>query len=297
MICATRGPPAHARDLHALLMKILLTNDDGPFGQGICVLRKALEEFGEVTVVCPAEERSGVGHAITWAVPVLARAGRLADGTPAHVLSGTPADCVKFALGEVFDSPPDLVVSGPNVGSNAGVDLFYSGTVAAALEGGLNGIASVALSTNGRNADNMDAVAEQALRVLRLLLDKEELSERRVFNVNIPQLTGEEPPICFTRQSAWFPRWVFVRTDGPSKRVHYWLDSTTSAGGPCPDSDVAALEAGSISITPLRCDLTDAGELDRLIGCMSSQVSATGPVRTGGTEGSSSPGMPGAKRR
>ncbi len=152
-------------------MKILLTNDDGPFAAGLCPLRHALQALGEVTIVCPAEERSGVGHAITYLVPVRAGMVRLHDGSVAHTLTGMPADCVKFAVLSLMDARPDLVVSGPNLGLNLGMDVFYSGTVAAALEGGFYGVPAVALSTTRENDGCMEAVAEQSVRVLRMLLD------------------------------------------------------------------------------------------------------------------------------
>ena len=255
-------------------MKILLTNDDGPFGPGLSLLRQALEELGEVTVLCPAEERSGVSHAITYMVPVRLGSVRMADGAEARTLTGTPADCVKFALLELFDSRPDLLVSGPNLGVNAGVDVFYSGTVAAALEGGFYGVRSVAFSTDRRNAQDMDAVAGQALRVLRGLLELE-TEAPWVFNVNVPYLSGREPPVCFTRQTPTFPPGSCTRTLDSRQREHYWLDSTEGEEDPPPDSDVAVLRAGSISVTPLRGDLTDRAVLEWLRRVASAQLSST----------------------
>lgn len=240
-------------------MKIVLTNDDGPHGPGLSELRRALTGLGEVTVVCPAQERSGVGHAITYLAPLRVGTVRLADGTEARTLSGTPADCVKFALLELLDSPPELVVSGPNVGINAGADLFYSGTVAAALEGGLYGLRSVAFSTNPGNADRIESVAQQALRVLRLLP-----ADGCVFNVNIPLLGEEEPGVRFTRQSPAPPGETYTRQQDPRGRPHYWLGSSANGDPPAPDTDVAAVAAGCISITPLRPDLTDMVALERL---------------------------------
>ena len=244
-------------------MKILLTNDDGPLGAGLCGLRRELLALGEVTVVCPAEERSGVGHAITYLVPVRTGTTRLADGSVAHVLSGMPADCIKFALLVLMKSPPDLIVSGPNLGANAGVDVFYSGTVAAALEGGLYGVPSVAVSTSRENEGKMDAVAAQAMRVLRLLLDSG-LTPGAVVNVNIPRLTGEEPEVRVTSQSTELVPEEYVRFRGPRGRVFHFLEATR---GPEPaplGSDVAAMEAGAISVTPLRRHLTDEAALPRL---------------------------------
>jgi len=261
-------------------MNILLTNDDGPLVPGICLLRKALGSLGEVTVVCPATERSGVSHGITYMAPVRARSVLLADGGPAHVLTGTPADCVKFALLQLLDRAPELVVSGPNLGLNIGVDLFYSGTVAAALEGAFHGITSVAVSTHLRNAGNMGAVAAEALRVLHLLLDEARELGPRAFNVNIPTLGTESPAVRFTRQSPAAPRGEYARAQAPRQEPCYWLDWTPTSGVPPADSDVAALNAGCISVTPLRCDLTDREELARLREVASSQAFALQSIRT-----------------
>lgn len=246
-------------------MRILLTNDDGPFGHGLCSLREAMEDFGEVTVVCPAEERSGVSHSITYLAPVRSQSVRLRDGAPATLLTGAPADCVKFAMLEVFDSPPDLVVSGINLGCNAGVDLFYSGTVAAAVEGAFYGVTSVAVSTARGNADRMEEVARQARRVLDVLLDSSDQAPR-AYSVNIPALAaaGPDPEIRITVQSRAFPPGEFVRGQGPRGREHYFLDSTTGAGPAQHGSDVAALAAGAISVTPLRADLSDADAAEEL---------------------------------
>jgi 5'-nucleotidase len=248
-------------------MKILLTNDDGPFAPGLCPLRHALEALGEVTVVCPAEERSGVGHAITYLAPVRAGTVRLHDGA-AHTLSGTPADCVKFALLNLLGSPPDLVVSGPNLGLNLGMDVFYSGTVAAALEGGFFGVAAIALSTSRENDDRMDAVVAQAVRVLRALL-KSGMGHGAVFNVNIPPLDGAEPELRVTRQDPRLLPEQYRRYDGARGRVHYFLDLADAEPEPGPvGSDAAALQDGAISVTPLRCNLTDEAGVARLSGIL-----------------------------
>jgi 5'-nucleotidase len=252
-------------------MKILLTNDDGPEGPGLVALAQALREFGNVTIVCPCEERSGVGHAITYLVPVHVGQARLDDGTRVRTLTGMPADCVKFGLIELLKSPPDMVASGINLGVNIGIDVFYSGTVAAAVEGGFNGVFSVAFSTVRTNAGRMAAAADQAKRVLRLLLD-DGPPAGGVFNVNIPELSAREPEVRFTRQSRIFPPGSYLRMEGPRDRVHYWLDSTTGGSAPELDSDVAALEAGDISVTPLCPDLTDAAALERLRGHISARA-------------------------
>ncbi len=226
-------------------------------------MRSALADLGEVTVVCPDAERSGVGHAITCLLPVRAQRIRLADGARATVLTGTPADCVKFALLRLMDPPPGLVVSGPNLGTNAGVDMFYSGTLAAALEGGFYGVRSVAISCSRENLERMDRAVEQAMRVLRSLLERWPESTR-VFNVNIPLLDGAEPEVRLVRQNGVFPRGGFSVSRDSRGRTHYWLDSGEDEDPPSADSDEGALAAGHITVTPLRLDLTDHEALRRL---------------------------------
>jgi 5'-nucleotidase len=174
-----------------------------------------------------------------------------------------PADCIKFALLVLMKSPPDLIVSGPNLGTNAGVHVFYSGTVAAALEGGFYGVPSVAVSTSRENEADMSPVAAQAVRVLRLLLDSG-LAPGAVVNVNIPLLSGDEPEIRVASQSTDRMIEEYQRFRAPRGRVYYFLDAAKRPEPPRPGSDLAALEAGAISVTPLRRDLTDEAALPRL---------------------------------
>ncbi len=244
-------------------MRILLVNDDGPFAAGLCALRRALSALGEVTVVCPAQECSGAGHAITYMVPVRPATVQLADGGEAVVLNGTPADCVKFALLQVLDTAPDLVVSGPNLGVNVGMDVFYSGTVAAAVEAGFYGLRSVALSSSRQNADDVEAVAREAVRVLEILMaDWPRLP--CALNVNVPRLAGDPPKVRFTRQSAVPSRERYALIEDARGRTHYWLESDASPAEAEENSDVAALAAGKISVTPLRLNLTDGEALSLL---------------------------------
>ncbi len=244
-------------------MRILLTNDDGPFAEGLAALRALLEGYGEVKVLCPDTERSGTGHAVTYMAPVRAREVVASDGNPITLLSGTPADCVRFGVLQASDLRPDLVVSGPNVGLNAGVDVFYSGTVAAALEGGICGVTSVALSGSRHQPAGTDRLITQAGRALRLLLDLGDTGAS-VWNVNIPRLDDREPEIVFTGQSDRFPRGSYAHRRDSRGRSHYWLDTAADPHPAPPDSDVAALERGAISITPLRLELTHREALARL---------------------------------
>lgn len=248
-------------------MKILLTNDDGPFGPGLTPLCTALRALGEVDVVCPDRERSGAGHAITVLVPLRSRHVTLPDGSQGAILTGTPADCVKFAVLKEPAVAYDLVVSGVNLGINAGADLFYSGTVAAALEGALMGIPSVAFSTDRRNGGCMQRVVHQCMGVLPPLL-RHEAPAPWAANVNVPLLTDRPPCMRVTRQAHGFAAGDVTPAKGARGRVHYWVDAQVGAPGAPDDSDIMVLRAGDISVTPLRADLTDEVgllELRRLV--------------------------------
>ena len=236
-------------------MNILLTNDDGVFAPGLSALRGALSELGTVTVVAPKTEQSGVGHAITYRKSITAEQVRLSDSTEAFAITGTPVDCVKFGLLEVFRGAPELVVSGINLGLNLGDNIFYSGTVAAALEGAMYGITSLAVSTSKHNEHQLDRVAEQAIRVLRTVLSTG--SQAVVaFNVNVPALSEAQPEIMFTHhRAAPFPeRYLLQERDG---EVTYLLELRQGIEEPELEiSDVYAVRAGRISVTPLRTCLT-----------------------------------------
>jgi 5'-nucleotidase len=185
----------------------------------------------------------------------------MAGGSTVWTITGTPADCVKFALCQLLDSPPELIVSGINIGVNAGWDVFYSGTVAAAVEGAMNGVPSVAVSTDRGNSDKMDVVAGRAVELI-LALPREGAA---AWNVNIPRLAGESaPPVRLTRQCRSGPPGTCTRQDGPRGRTHYWLGSGEPTDRPGVDTDVGALAAGCISVTPLRTVLTDEEALDGL---------------------------------
>ncbi len=250
-------------------MHILLTNDDGVFAPALWALRESLLRLGRVTVVAPRTEQSGVGHAITYLAPITAERVRVQGDAEAYAISGTPADCVKFALLELLSEPPELVVSGINLGYNVGHYVFYSGTVAAAVEGAMNGIRSVAFSTAGSNAGDLSAIAAQALRVLKVILERSprEADGALAYNVNLPELPGPsqgDPRILFThhKASAFPERYVKEETQGA---VAYQLDipwrEVTSSEEGC---DVHVVQAGMISVTPLRATLTDLDSLRAL---------------------------------
>jgi 5'-nucleotidase len=240
-------------------MRILLTNDDGLMAPGLQALRRVLPALGEVVAVAPDSPRSAAAHAITVSEPIYVRTVRFEDGADGHALSANPADCVKFAWAEVMGGPADLVVSGINDGANAGINVFYSGTVSAAMEGAFLGAPAVAVSLSRapqNAAQDFERAAQIALGLIRRALAGG-LPAGVVLNVNLPPLADGAPkgvrvvPHC-TRGYAD----RFERRTAPGGRAYYWMTGSVPAAGSDPDSDLAALAAGYVNVTPLRCDLT-----------------------------------------
>src|SRR5450631_1441083 len=171
-------------------MRILLTNDDGVYAPGLRALRKELQKLGEVTVVAPVGEQSAVGHSITLLTPLIVQEVVDEDQKPmGWAVEGRPADCVKLALLELLKDPPDLIVSGLNAGSNAGINVLYSGTVAAAFEGAFFGLTSIAVSLEYTKPKPLDF--PQAASLARQTIEQimaHQPAKGTMFNVNIPSL-------------------------------------------------------------------------------------------------------------
>lgn len=242
-------------------MNILLTNDDGVNAPGLRLLRRVLEPLGEVTVVAPSAEQSGVGHAITYREAITARKLPSSEGKTVYAVDGTPADCVKFGILEVLGEKPDIVCSGINPGLNLGCNIFYSGTVAAAIEGTMYGVRAVAFSSIWADEVEADVVASGCSRVLKRLLNLK--NERAVaYNVNLPPGMSDACKMVFTEH--WDE--VFLERYLPEDTAverGYKLD-VAGQGRPSRMCDVTAVEEGAISITPMRPCLTDADHLGEL---------------------------------
>jgi 5'-nucleotidase len=250
-------------------MRILLTNDDGVYAPGLRALRAELHRLGQVTVVAPVGEQSAVGHSITLLTPLLVQEVLDEAGGPmGWAVEGRPADCVKLALLELLPEPPDLVVSGLNAGSNAGINVLYSGTVAAAIEGAFFRCTSVAVSLEyskpkpldfGRAAGLARGVMEQVLAL--------EPPAGSLFNVNIPSLDkGPVRGVRVVPQNVASYRERFDRRVDPRGRVYFWSTPDFCCPEPHPDSDVTALEDGYITVTPLQFDLTHTELLRQMDG-------------------------------
>ncbi|MCS6852410.1 MAG: 5'/3'-nucleotidase SurE [Gemmataceae bacterium] len=248
-------------------MQILLTNDDGIYAPGLRALRLELQKLGSVTVVAPATEQSAAGHSITLLTPLLV--AEVLDDQQQFMgwaVEGRPADCVKLALLELLKEPPDLIVSGLNAGSNAGINVLYSGTVAAAIEGAFFRKTSIAVSLEYTKLKPLDfpRAAGIARQVIEQILAHRP-PEGSLFNVNIPSL--EKGPIRGIRtvpQNAVPYKETFDRRVDPRGRVYFWTGPGTGCPEPHPDSDVDALRDGYITVTPLQFNLTDQAMLQKM---------------------------------
>jgi len=251
-------------------LRILLTNDDGVYAPGLRALRTELKKLGEVIVVAPAGEQSAVGHSITLLTPLLIQ--EVLDDNSQFMgwaVEGRPADCVKLALLELLkDKPPDLIVSGLNAGSNAGINVLYSGTVAAAIEGAFFQRTSIAVSLEYTKPKplNFPLAAEHARKVIEQIT-RQNYATGSLFNVNIPSL--EKGPIKGIRtvpQNIAAYQETYDRRIDPRGRVYFWSGPDFCCPEPHPDSDVSALGEGYITVTPLQFNLTDAERLEEMRG-------------------------------
>lgn len=238
-------------------MKILLSNDDGYFSPGITLLAEALGGIGEVTVVAPERDRSGASNSLTLDRPLIVR--RAPNGF--FSVNGTPTDCVHIAITGLLDFTPDVVVSGVNLGANMGDDTIYSGTVAAAVEGYLLGIPSLALSLTSKTGTHFDSAIGAALELVERLRHTP-FGEPVLLNVNVPDvaptaLRGMEVTRLGKRHKAE----PVVRIQTPRGEAAYWIGPAGGAADAGPGTDFNAVENCRVSVTPLRMDLTHSAQL------------------------------------
>lgn len=250
-------------------MRILISNDDGIFAPGLAALRAAVADLGEVTVVAPESQQSAAGHSITLRHPLIVRRLRVGSGSDAFEgisVDGRPADCVRLAIRNLMSAPPDLVLSGINAGANVGINVFYSGTVAAAAEAAMFGIPAVAFSAGQRENEPIPANEYGAVGGLcRQVLDKLlalGLARGDLFNVNLPPLKGRHPSgIHMVPQSTSGVEDTYTLIGDPEGRELYRLGDQFSHLASEGDSDVKRLAEGSITITPLHVDMTNHDRL------------------------------------
>jgi len=237
-------------------MKILVSNDDGIFSPGLIALAEVASQFGEVMIFAPDFEQSAVSHAITIQRPLQYHRVKMVRGFEAYRVNGTPADCV--AMGLFHWGGADLVLSGINLGSNLGSDIWHSGTVAAAKQGVLLGVPAVAFSqVISGDEPNYELQKPYIEEVLRLLISGD---HPRLVNVNLPK---EPRGIRWTHQSVRAYNGKMVESHDPMGRKHYWF-AAIPLTEPDENSDRWAIDHGYVSLTPLRLSLTDDEWLARL---------------------------------
>lgn len=242
-------------------MLILLTNDDGIYAPGLAALEQELRRLGEVVVVAPSTEQSGVGHSITYLTPLIVKEvcrnqGGDGDQHRGWAVDGSPADCVKIGVHQFCPRMPDLVVSGINSGLNAGINILYSGTVAAAIEGAFFGVTSVAVSLEFSEHAPFGKAARLATAILSQVLDKKR-SEPQLYNLNIPLAALEGTPEVWTvpmNVTRYGDR--FEKRKDPWGRDYYWLTSGPAPTMPAHETDLSALARGKVTLTPLDYNMT-----------------------------------------
>jgi 5'-nucleotidase len=241
-------------------MRILLSNDDGYFAPGILALAEALDGLGEIVVVAPEQNRSGASNSLTLDRPVSLK--QAANGF--YFVNGTPTDCVHLAVTGMLDYLPDIIVSGINQGANMGDDTIYSGTVAAATEGFLLGIPSIALSLTSFEGNHF-ATAGRIARELVERFFHDPIPQPVLLNVNVPDipyadLSGTEVTRLGRRHKAE----PVVRMRSPRNDTVYWVGAAGAAAEAGPGTDFNAIERGCVSITPLQVDLTHTAQLQAI---------------------------------
>jgi 5'-nucleotidase len=240
------------------ILRILVSNDDGYFAPGIEHLAGALRALGEVTVVAPERDRSGASNSLTLDRPLTVR--RASNGF--YFVNGTPTDCVHLAVTGLLDFLPDVVVSGINLGANMGDDTIYSGTVAAATEGFLLGIPSVAISLADKSGMHFRSAASIAVQLVERLA-RAPAAQPVLLNVNVPDIALETlGPVEVTRLGKRHKAEPVVKMTTPRGETAYWIGAAGDAQDAGPGTDFHAVANGGVSVTPLQVDLTQHAQLE-----------------------------------
>ncbi|APR04917.1 5'/3'-nucleotidase SurE [Thauera chlorobenzoica] len=236
-------------------MRILVSNDDGYFAPGIAALAEALSSLGEVTVVAPERDRSGASNSLTLDRPLSLK--RTSNGF--YHVNGTPTDCVHLAVTGMLEHLPDMVVSGVNHGANMGDDTVYSGTVAAATEGFLLGVPSIAVSLVSKSAADFSAAARVARDLAERFMHRP-FPQPVLLNVNVPDVAYERlQGIRVTRLGKRHKAEPVVRGVNPRGDTVYWVGAAGAAADAGEGTDFHAVANGCVSVTPLQIDLTHTG--------------------------------------
>lgn len=241
-------------------MKILLSNDDGYFAPGLNILAQHISKFADITVVAPERNRSGASNSLTLDRPLSVKKA----GNGFFYVNGTPTDCVHIALTGLMDTLPDMVISGINDGANMGDDTIYSGTVAAAMEGYLLGIPSIAISMSQHNSTHFETAARVAVELL-LQFQKNNFISSTLLNVNVPdipyeQLQGRE----ITRLGKRHKAEPVVQLKTPRNETVYWVGAAGQPNDGGAGTDFYAVANHKVSISPIQVDLTNHAQMSEI---------------------------------
>ncbi|NSL54133.1 5'/3'-nucleotidase SurE [Uliginosibacterium aquaticum] len=238
-------------------MRILLSNDDGYFSPGLQALARELAKVAEITVVAPERDRSGASNSLTLDRPLQLR--RAPSGF--YYVNGTPTDCVHLAVTGMLDMQPDMVISGINHGANMGDDTVYSGTVAAATEGFLLGVPSLAVSLVGRSPTQFDTAARLAREMVERV-QRSPFTEPLLLNMNVPDLPYEAlQGTRVTRLGKRHRAEPAIRSTNPRGEQIFWIGPVGEAADAGEGTDFHAVANGFVSMTPLQIDLTHTGQI------------------------------------
>jgi 5'-nucleotidase len=236
-------------------LDILITNDDGITSGALYLLRQELQDLGRIFIVAPDRDQSATSHSLTLYRPM-----RIERPEPdVFAVDGTPTDCVLIAAHGLLERPPDLVVSGVNRGPNMGDDVFYSGTVAAAIEGAMQGVPALAFSLASSGAGRVDFqyACSFARRLVGTVLERG-LPPKSVLNVNVPQKRDDEiKGVRVTRLGKRTYQDSLIERTDPRGRAYYWIGGDAPIWEPEEGTDFLAVDEGYVSVTPLHLDLTD----------------------------------------
>ena len=242
-------------------MRILLTNDDGVYAPGLIAFGKALNELGEIHTIAPATEQSGVAHSITFLEPLVCKKIYEGELLRAIAVEGSPADCVKLGVSVLLEEDVDAVISGINGGLNAGINVLYSGTVAAAIEGAFFRLNSFAVSLEYDPHADFDTAARIAVPLIQQILRHQETSPQ-LYNINIPTAAVDLVRSGGTPEVKVVPMGIerygehFIRRQDPKGRDYYWATNDPPPKRTDHETDLTALADGHVTVTPLKYDLT-----------------------------------------
>ncbi len=245
---------------------ILVVNDDGITAHGIQVLAYLMKELGDVVIVAPDSPQSGMGHAITIAKPLRLDKVDLYAGIESYQCSGTPVDCVKLAVNKVLYRKPDLLVSGINHGSNSSINVIYSGTMSAAMEGAIEGIPSIGFSFSNFSADADFSPLQKYVKIIAEKVLKNGLPQGSLLNVNFPYVSSYEElkgiRVCRQAIAKW--KEEFDERMDPHRRKYYWLTGEFVNFEDAEDTDEWALANNYVSVVPVQFDFTAYKAIEEL---------------------------------